>query len=136
MKIFLDANIVIDFLDDRRKNHELSKKLIEKCVFDGSEIVISEDILTTVFYVCKKNVSRKKLLDFFEMMICEFEIVGFGEDVVQESIESCKKNSKLDFEDVLQCVCAKKNKCDLVVSNDKNFPDFKCKVVSVEEFMK
>lgn len=135
MKIFLDANIVIDFIDDKRRSHELARKLIEKCILEGNKVVLSEDILTTVFYVCKKNVPRKKLFDFFEMIIQEFEIVGFGEDVIDESIGICRKNAKLDFEDSLQCICAKKNKCDLIVTNDKDFPDFGCKVVSLKEFL-
>lgn len=136
MKIFLDANIVIDFLDSDRKSHESSKKLLEKCILEGNELVISEDILTTVHYVCRKNISDSKIFDFFEMMTQEFEVVGFGEDVIKESIKFSRKNSKFDFEDVLQCVCAKKNKCDLVVSNDKKFPAFGCKVKNLAEFLR
>ena len=49
------------------KNSSIAKKVIEKCVLDGNDIVISEDILTTVYYVCVKNVSRKNIFNFFEM---------------------------------------------------------------------
>ncbi len=122
MKIFLDANIIIDFLDNTRSNHELSNRFFEWIIKGGHKLVISEDILTTVYYICQKKISRKKLLDFFMTLNDEFSIVGFGDQSINEAIRLCKKNKKLDFEDVLQAVCARNHGCDVVVTNDKSFP--------------
>lgn len=135
MKIFLDANVIIDFLDSRRRHHQDAKKLFLRVFSDGIEIITSEDILTTVYYVCKKNISRRKLFDFFKVLSEEFNIVGFGKNSVKKAIKLCQKDRKLDFEDVLQAVCAKSNKCNLVVSNDKNFPNMGISVKAIKGFL-
>jgi len=136
MKIFLDANIIIDFLDSKRQWHKQANEVIKYIVGDGDKIVISEDILTTVYYVCKKDVQNKKLFAFFEMIIEEFEVVCFGKDIIEASIELCVEDKKLDFEDVLQATCAKKAKCDLIITNDKNFAQIGVTVKTIENFIK
>jgi predicted nucleic acid-binding protein len=69
--VFLDTNIIIDFLDEKRTNHPLA--------------------------------------------------VNFNKDVIEKAIDFSLKNSK-DFEDVLQCLTAKKYNCT-VITNDKKFAD-------------
>ena len=135
MKIFLDTNIVIDLLDVSRKSSEDSLQLLELAMLEKMELAISEDILTTVYYVMQKNIPRKKLLAFLEMLNEEFAILNFGRVGIKKSIKLCQKNSKLDFEDVSQAVCAEKHKCDMIITNDKNFPKLKVSVKTGEEFI-
>ena len=136
MRLFLDTNIIVDLLDIRRSNSAFSLKVLEVAVFNNFEIAISEDILTTVYYVTKKEIARKKLLSFFEMIDDEFNVLNFKKGVVKKAIKLCQKNGKLDFEDVLQAVCAEKNNCDMIITNDKKFPQLKIPVMTIKDFLK
>ena len=135
MKIFLDTNIVLDFLDDKRFENKKAIKLINGAIINKDQLVISEDILTTIYYIAKKTVSRKDILIFFEMITFDFLIVGFGKNVIKKSIKLCQKNDKLDFEDVLQSVCAGSNNCDIIITNDKKFPVIKVPVKTTKDFL-
>jgi predicted nucleic acid-binding protein len=135
MKIFLDTNIVLDFLDDKRLKNREAIKIIENAIINKNKLVISEDILTTVYYIAKKTVSRKRILVVFEMIVSEFLIVNFGKNVIKKSIKLCQRSNKSDFEDVSQAVCAESHQCDMIITNDKNFPKLKVPVKTAEEFV-
>ncbi len=121
-KLFIDTNIILDLLDDKRSSYLDSKRLIEKCLSDNILIAISDDIITTVYYLSEKRVKRDKLLGFIKFLNKNFEIFVFDHDVIEETIDICLKNSSYDFEDTLQAVCAKKYKFYTLVTNDKKFP--------------
>ncbi|QCI27923.1 type II toxin-antitoxin system VapC family toxin [Caminibacter pacificus] len=129
-KIFLDTNIIIDLLDSKRKNHTKAKNLFIKLIENDFEVFISEDMITTIYYILKGN---EKILEFFEKIIEEWNIVGFGKDTILESINYCKKH-KTDLEDVLQCICAKNNGCELFITNDKKFINCGIKIVNYDFF--
>lgn len=66
-KLFLDTNIVADLIDQNRPNHAQSMSLIEKIILDGWDICISEDMISTLFYI-----SKKKKTDFRVFKECCF----------------------------------------------------------------
>lgn len=135
MRLFLDANIIIDLLDTRRKSSAFSLKLFEVAVSKSFKISISEDILITVYYVVKKDVARKRILSFFEMIDDEFSVFNFKKGIIKKSIKLCQKNDKLDFEDILQSVCAGSNNCDIIITNDKKFPAIKVPIKTTKDFL-
>ena len=129
--IFLDINIVIDIIDSARANHQLSQKMLKKIVQDDYEVYISEDMISTIYYILRGN---EKVLYFFKGIIDRWKIVPFGRDVIKKAIDYTLKNS-CDLEDTLQCFCAKDNKCDIFLTNDKKFIDCGIKVLSYDEFL-
>lgn len=135
MKLFLDTNILIDFLDEKRANNKIAHDFFDFLFEDDYDLVISEDILTTIFYVCRKSVKRERLLNFLQMLNDDFSIVNFGEDGIKKAIDLCRENNKLDFEDVSQSICAEKENCDFIVSNDKEFPNLGVEVRTAEEIL-
>lgn len=131
-KVYFDTNIVLDIIDYKRPNHKISKKIWELITINKSEIFISEDMLSTIFYINKDD---KYTLNFFELIRIRWFIVPFGKIVISKAISlSLEKN--LDLEDVLQCLCAKENGCDVFITNDKQFYDCGIKIMTSEEFLK
>ncbi len=130
--IFLDANVVIDFLDRSRKRHLVAVSLFEKLIIDNYIVFTSEDILTTIFYILK---DKKQTLLFFKTIAEKWNIVSFGKKAIEKAIDICLENN-LDFEDVLQCLCAKGNGCDIFITNDKDFYNCGLNIVTAEEFLK
>jgi predicted nucleic acid-binding protein len=130
-KIFLDINIVIDGIDKDRPNNTIASKLIYELIVNGYEIVISEDMLSTIYYIQK---NKKRTLDFFKAIQYSWKISSFGKEVIRKAITlSLEKN--LDLEDVLQCLCAKENDCQILITNDKKFYDCGLEILSAEAFL-
>ena len=131
-RVFFDTNVILDIIDSNRQSHKLAMRVWERVVAEGFDIVISEDMLSTIFYI---NEDKKYVLDFFNFIQNRWYVVAFGKKVIENAINlSLEKN--LDLEDVLQCFCAKENSCDVFITNDKKFYDCGIKIETVEEFLK
>lgn len=118
--VYLDTNIVLDLLDSQRPGHQVSRKLIEALLRAGAKIVISEDMLTTIYYIAK---NKERVLAFFQVILKEWRVEPFGLDSVEEATRRCQEEPGLDFEDLLQCLCAQKSGCAFLVTNDQSFCD-------------
>jgi len=130
-RIFLDTNIILDFLDDRRPGYYNAVKLIESLSLRNVEIYISEDMLSTVFYIHNNN---KQTLEFFQFVLGKWKVAGFGPELMEEAVDMSLKYS-LDLEDLLQCLCARKYSCSALVTNDKKFYDCGIKIYTSGEFI-
>ncbi len=130
--IFLDINIVLDIVNLQRVNNKQAVQLWNMLIMKKYTIMISEDMLSTIFYI---NKNKKQTLEFFRIITKRWEVVPFGKDVIKNAIDlSSEKN--LDLEDVLQCLCAKENGCEVLITNDKKFYDCGLSVFTTEEFLK
>ena len=129
--VFLDTNIVLDIVNPKRINNKQAVELWNMLVLKKYTIIISEDMLSTIFYI---NKDKKKTLHFFEVITKRWQIVPFGKEVIKNAINlSFEKN--LDLEDTLQCLCAKENGCDILITNDKKFYDCGIEIMNYEEFI-
>ena len=131
--IYLDTNIVADMIDGGRANHGLSLELLKKLMLEDYDIFISEDMLSTLYYISN---DKRATLEFFENIIyVDWQIVPFGMDIIKEATH-LSLTSGLDLEDTLQCLCAKNNECMILVTNDKKFVGCGIDVVGYERFLK
>ena len=120
-KVFLDTNIVTDLIDATRTNHQNSLSLIEKLIFEDSTICISEDMISTLYYISK---DKKATLEFLDNVVLEdWEVLSFTTIVIKKATQMCLANSKLDLEDVMQCICASEHGCGVIYTYDKSFVD-------------
>ena len=131
-KIFLDTNIVLDFLDKKRPLHLQSKELISMLTIEDYDIYISEDMLSTIFYISK---DKEKVLLFFETIIKKWSVVPYGVALISEAVEHCKENKGQDLEDTLQCLCAKEHDCTYIVTSDEGFVDCGIEVVNYNSML-
>jgi len=130
-RIYLDANIVLDMLDDDRPGGSSAVKLWEYITINEYEIFISEDILKNIFYISK---DKTKILKFFELILKRWKVVCFGSAVIEQAVVLSLENG-LDLEDLLQCLCAKENGCSFLITNDKRFYDCGIELESSENFL-
>ena len=131
MRVYLDTNIIVDFLNPSREEYQNSRKLMQNLIDNKREITISEDMLSTFFYI---NNEKSVTLNFFNTIQNSWTISPFGKYVVKNAIDLSIQNN-LDFEDVLQCLCAKENNCDVLITSDKNFYDCEIKIQTANEFL-
>ncbi len=130
-KVFLDINVIVDFNDSKRPRHLQAVKLVEYLIEYNFDICISEDMVSTIFYISKDKI---KTLNFLNYIVNAWIVCGFGNDVMLKAIDIAINNA-LDLEDVLQCLCAKENNCDALITNDTTFYDCGLKIYTVGEFL-
>ena len=130
-KIFLDINIVLDMMDKSRKNHKKSLAVLEKTVMQDIQICISEDMLSTIYYISD---DKHYTLTFFQKIIQKWEILPFGKDVISNAIDFCTQNGE-DLEDALQCFSAKKIGCNIFLTSDKKFANCGISIFDYDKFL-
>ena len=128
-RIFLDTNILLDILIKDRPNHHYSGTLLGKLL--DFDVYVSEDMLTTIYYVAKE---KQKALEFLAFIQNEWHIVSFGADVMREGIAFARKHGS-DLEDTLQCLCAKYNKCEAILTSDTSFVECGIRLETYETFL-
>ena len=116
-KIFLDANVLIDFIDIDREKHEEAMNFIKENI--NNYFYTSCDIVTTIYYVVNKK--RNPLKDIKNLLKL-VDVIPFSNKEVFEAINLMEMSQLFkDLEDTLQYVLAKKIKADYIVTNDKDF---------------
>jgi predicted nucleic acid-binding protein len=130
--VYIDTNVVLDILDTKRSNHQKIKHLLQKIIENNLKIVISEDSLTTIYYIARE---KQKVLDFFNVILEQWQIVSFGKTAISDAIALCKADEKLDFEDAVQCLCAKEKGCSMLITSDKTFVECGINIVDIDAFL-
>lgn len=120
-KVFLDANILVDFIDKEREQHLLAKKIIIDSLRLGDELFTSCDIVTTLYYLSAKSDKNRALNEIAKInSFCR--VVEFSNTEVEQTCKLMSEDAKFkDLEDTIQYVLAKKYQCDVIITNDKNF---------------
>jgi len=118
--VFLDTNIVADIIDSSRKNHVSSVKILEQLIEKQYEICISEDMITTLYYILDDKENALRFIR--ELVLVDWTVLTFGTDTIKEAIDIALREKK-DLEDILQCLCAQKSGCTMIITNDKKFYD-------------
>lgn len=120
-RIFLDANILLDYVETSRPNHHESAQSIKHCLENEITLFTSCDIVTTLYYVHSKNGSSTAVKSILAVSgFCE--IVDFSNSEVEEACTLMLSDTAFsDLEDTLQYVLAQKAQCELILTNDKAF---------------
>jgi len=136
IKIFFDANILIDISDSSRPMYQESKALLDFLMdhVEDYAFYTSCDLITTVYYVLRKKLHKTEALRQIKLINQLFNVVEFGNAEIAEAIELMERNEKYaDLEDTIQYVMARKEKCDYIITNDNAFASGDVPVLSAVE---
>jgi len=130
--IFLDTNVVIDYLSDRCSFSNASTELFDLYANNNQKVYIAAVSYTNIYYILNKQYkSHKKVINMLSQLLELSEIVDTTKNVVKDAI----KSAFLDFEDAVQYSSALSNtKIDIIVSRDKKgFNKSSIPVMDVEQ---
>ncbi len=132
MKVFLDANIILDMIDLDRGHADQTKQHLKSYIRNGDLLYTSCDIFTTVFYVASKKVEHQQLLDTLEKILDFVAIIPIDINTISQAIQISKTTNHKDLEDILQYVCAREYGCERIITNDQKFysPDIEIECCS------
>jgi predicted nucleic acid-binding protein len=118
MKVFIDTNLILDVLAERRPFYETSARiweLVESRDFKG---YLSATSLTDIFYILNKQLGPEKAYHSVNKIMMVFDITSVSQADIRKALNLGFK----DFEDALQAVCAKKIGATYLIT--RNTEDF------------
>ena len=127
MKIFVDTNIFIDILLNRKEFIKESKQIYKLCENHIVKGYVAPISINNIYYICRKAVNQEALTSF----LCEVSDICNISPMDNKSVVFAKKLNIKDFEDALQSAMAIQSGCDCIVT--RNVDDFK-KVAGIEVF--
>ena len=118
--IFLDTNVIIDFLADRRPFSLTAAEIFNASLSGNVKLFISSVSFNNIYYILRQSLSHNVTIKLLEELSEMTEIVDVTKTIIKKSLKSEFK----DFEDAIQYNCALTiNKIDFIVTRDSQ--DFK-----------
>ncbi len=130
-QIFLDTNVIIDFLANRSPFSITAAQIFNLSVIGKIKLYISAVSYNNIYYILRQtlsNVQAMKLLN----ELCEMtEIADVNKSTIMQSLKADFK----DFEDAIQYHCALQiGKIDIIITRDtKDFKKSQLPVMNPEE---
>ncbi|MGX9987637.1 type II toxin-antitoxin system VapC family toxin [Soonwooa purpurea] len=131
-KIFLDTNIILDFLGERERFYEPSAKVLTLADKKKIKIFTSPTSITNAYYVLSKYENSKIALEKIRKfkLLCSMSIMN--DEVVEKAINSDFK----DFEDAMQYFSSIASNCDIIVTrNEKDYKNALIPVMNAESYL-
>ena len=118
MVLLIDANVIINYLQNREPESVYARKIIDFCRSGKVQGYMAFHTVSIVWYVLRKKASsdrRQILLDLCKVI----KVIGAKHEAVIAAIENESFN---DFEDCLQVKCAEEINAEYIVT--ENIRDF------------
>jgi predicted nucleic acid-binding protein len=132
-RIFIDTNIMLDFLGERKPFYEPIAKIATLAEKKKLTMIVSPISFATVHYFLVKfenpKIAREKLR--------KFKIISKVCSLDEQTIEKGLNSSIEDFEDALQYFGATESECQIIITrNGKDFKKSLLPVMTADEFLK
>jgi len=131
-RLFIDTNIMLDFLGERQPFYEPIAKLASLADIGKIIMVVSPISFATVNYFLAKSetpeIAKEKLRKFKIIS----EICKLDEYTIEKGLNSSFK----DFEDSLQYFSAVDSNCEIIITrNGKDFKKSLIPIMTAEEYL-
>jgi predicted nucleic acid-binding protein len=130
-KVFLDTNIIVDLIADRKPFSKYSIEIFKKAEERKIILFTSSHSIATTHYLLKKYLAEKILRDVLFNLLDYVTVIAVDTDVLKKGLRSKHR----DFEDSIQILCASKiDKIDCIVTrNTKDFRNSEILVLTPDE---
>lgn len=131
-KIFLDTNIILDFLGEREGFYEASAKIMTLADKKKIQVYTSPSSISNAFYVLTRYENSKIALEKIRKfkLLCSMSVMD--DEVVEKAINSDFK----DFEDAMQYFSALASNCNIIITrNEKDFKNAMIPVMNAESYL-
>ena len=134
MKVFIDTNILIDFLAAREPFAEEAMGLFQLADNDEIELMVSDlTIINTIYILRRMHYGLSEIYDSLDNIRPLLTITSMGAAVV----DHCLQHRSDDFEDEMQYFSAIDANADYIITRNKKDFDFgDSTVMTPHEFFK
>ncbi len=125
MKLLIDANILLDVLQNREPHVQFSSVIWKLCETGKAKGYVSALTFANLVYVMRKELTPKDIEETLRALSLIFEFIDFSASDLSHAAELGWD----DFEDAIQSVTAERLHADYIIT--RNVKDFaKSKVVA------
>jgi predicted nucleic acid-binding protein len=134
MRVFIDANILIATLNKEYPLFTWSSRLLSLRVNNNIQLFTSPLCLAIAFYFSSKKSGEALAKNKIELLCQHIGITLIDEKITRQAINNAKVH---DFEDGMEYYSALNQKCDhIITENKEDFYFSEIKVLGCEEFLK
>ena len=132
MKIFLDANVFIDYLVNRLPFADDAEVVINTCVKDGNEGAFTGLSACNAVYIIGKAMGKHRAEQLVKAVTEFLRLLPIRPETIKANLGA----DHPDFEDSLQIDAAKEWKADVIITRDKDgFAGSPIRVLTPAEFL-
>lgn len=129
-RVFLDANILLDLIDNQRQGHQAALKLEALMVRKNLSVLLAWHSLSIIAYIGRKQFGEEGIQELIKGLLNSFSVPKTG----SEEAELAFKYFSGDFEDAMQIAAAVAGRADFLVTRDATgFQKSPIRVVTAEE---
>ncbi len=114
-RVFLDANIVLDLLDEQRVGHAAALRMEQALGADQAVCLCAWHTLSIVEYVGAKVFGKEEMQNILKEMLASWIVPSTGTEEARQAFEYLSG----DYEDALQIASAVAGRADWLVTGDK-----------------
>lgn len=118
MKLLIDANILLDVLQNRAPHVEASSVIWKLCETKQAKGYVSALTFANLVYIMRKELSPEKISEALRKLSLIFEFADFTASDLSKAAEL----NWSDFEDAIQSVTAERVHADYIIT--RNVRDF------------
>jgi len=133
-KVFVDTDVIIDFLTDRKSYSAQSAIILSLSEYKTIQVCVSALTFANCYYILKKYSSHSNVITKLNQLAEIVEIT----DVTKKAILNSLKSDFKDFEDAIQHESAKNDSKIkvLITRNIKDYQNSDLSIVTPELFLK
>ncbi|MDR7129149.1 putative nucleic acid-binding protein [Algoriphagus sp. 4150] len=132
-KAFLDTNIIVDLVADRKPFSKYAIEIFQKAEEGELEIFTSSHSIATTHYLLKKYLEEKELREVLSNLLDYIKVIAVDLAIIKKGLRSNHK----DFEDSIQIFCASsiENIDYIITRNIKDFKESEIRVMTPDELL-
>lgn len=133
-KLFVDADVVIDFFTDREPHANPASELFELNEQGSVNLYLSAVSINNIYHIVRKFLGHKKTLEVVETLTEMTEIIGTAKIEIIQAL----KNDFSDYEDSIQYSSALtiKDLDAIITRNVKDYRNSSIAVITPLNFLK
>ena len=133
MIVFLDTNIILDILMERKLFFQASYESFKKLLTEEAELFITASAITDIYYLLRKALGGRQ--EAVESLNTLLHLIGIA-DLRSSDIQKALTSEIQDFEDAVLVEVAARYSADLILSrNTKDFKESSIQVQSPDQFL-
>jgi predicted nucleic acid-binding protein len=114
MRVLIDTNVVLDFLQEREPFAENAARLFERIDAGEIEGFIAATTITNIYYIVRRAAGPSIAQDAIIQVLADLNLCAVDRNVLEQSIALNFR----DFEDAVQYVCGIMHSVDVIVTRD------------------
>ena len=132
MRILLDTNVLLDYLQ-QRKGFDVAEQILQECIQYKIDGFVAAHSISNIFFILRKVYTEDERRDILANMTSFLSVAEINHEMICSALA---RKEFCDFEDCLQDECASIVGADFIVSqNIKDYVNSRVPAISPKDFL-